>query len=274
MKFQLRNTWLEQKREVAKGKDYNAIPAPFNQYFILSLDWEENAKIIHRGSNSDTLIGKYKLINNILEIKLNEKIHKFQVYKLSYSDLELHYGFKENAEPDFKIYFQNLRQSCLFRNSQEPITLYENENLIIDDNDDVYIPPPPPPPPAPKPSEDDFLNDDIVIEEPEVEAEVFTIVENMPTFPGGEKEMLKYISKNTKYPQLAKENNIQGTVYVQFIVEQDGSITNSKILRGIGGGCDKEALRVVNSMPNWIPATQRGKNVRVEFRLPIKFVLD
>ncbi|PLW93193.1 MAG: energy transducer TonB [Marinilabiliales bacterium] len=107
-----------------------------------------------------------------------------------------------------------------------------------------------------------------------VEAEIFQIVEDMPSFPGGEEALFEYLQKNIQYPQMAKESNIQGTVFVGFVVEPDGSISNVKVLRGIGGGCDDEAIRVVKSMPRWAPGKQRGKPVRVQFNLPIKFVLQ
>jgi periplasmic protein TonB len=101
------------------------------------------------------------------------------------------------------------------------------------------------------------------------------IVEQMPTFPGGEGEMMKYIQKNVQYPQVEKEAGISGTCYVTFVVEKDGSITDVKILRGVSGGpgCDREAIRVVKSMPAWKPGKQNGREVRVQFNLPIKFTL-
>lgn len=115
----------------------------------------------------------------------------------------------------------------------------------------------------------------IEIEEEEiVEEEIFMIVENQPEFPGGEAELYKFIRDNVKYPQLAKETGIQGTVYVQFVVEKDGKISNVKALRKIGGGCDEEAVRVVKSMPTWKPGSQRGRTVRVSFTLPVKFTLQ
>lgn len=102
-----------------------------------------------------------------------------------------------------------------------------------------------------------------------------TIVEQMPLFPGGEGEMMKYIQKNVQYPQVEKEAGISGTCYVTFVVEKDGSITDVKILRGVSGGpgCDREAVRVVKSMPSWKAGRQNGREVRVQFNLPIKFTL-
>lgn len=106
------------------------------------------------------------------------------------------------------------------------------------------------------------------------ESEIFMVVEQMPEFPGGQEKMQAFLSENIKYPKSAKESGIQGTVYVTFVVRKDGRISGAEILRGIGGGCDEEALRVVNKMPRWKPATQRGSNVDVQFNLPIGFKLD
>ncbi len=113
------------------------------------------------------------------------------------------------------------------------------------------------------------------IEEEEiVEAEIFKVVEEMPEFPGGAAKMMEYIQKNMKYPLMARESDIQGRVFVNFVVEPDGSISNVTVMRGIGGGCDEEALRVVNSMPKWKPGKQRGSAVRCSFTVPIIFKLQ
>jgi len=101
----------------------------------------------------------------------------------------------------------------------------------------------------------------------------FTIVEQMPDYPGGIDELNKFLKENIKYPQMARESGIEGTVYVTFVVSKSGKISNVKVLRGIGGGCDEEAIRVVGSMPGWIPGKQNGVAVPVQFNLPIKFIL-
>ena len=102
----------------------------------------------------------------------------------------------------------------------------------------------------------------------------FVIVEQMPQFPGGEKEMMKFIKNNLRYPSLAAENGIQGTVIVNFVVDHEGKITRIKVVRGIGGGCDEEAMRVLTKMPNWSPGRQGGKPVLVSYTVPIKYVLQ
>ena len=98
---------------------------------------------------------------------------------------------------------------------------------------------------------------------------IHRVAEVMPQYPGGPNEMMKYIQENIKYPQSAKDNKIEGRVYVTFVVEKDGSITNAAVLRGIDKECDAEALRVVSSMPKWNPGQQDGKNVRTQFTIPI-----
>jgi periplasmic protein TonB len=101
---------------------------------------------------------------------------------------------------------------------------------------------------------------------------VFTVVEEMPSFPGGEEKLFEFLSK-IKYPSIARENGISGRVYVTFVVDKDGKIKDAKVLRGIGGGCDEEALRVVRSMPDWKPGRQNGRNVSVQYNLPVNFNL-
>ena len=176
---------------------------------------------------------------------------------------------------------------------------------MIDDTPEEIIPitkqeiKPPPPKPPPQTTilkivEDDVeIDEDIEIdaeadaftemqeyvpfevdEEEVQEMEIFTVVEDAPSFPGGDEARIRYLQNNIKYPQMARESGIQGTVYVTFVVEPNGSVTNVKILRGIGGGCDEEAIRVIQNMPKWIPGKQRGKPVRVQFNMPIKLTLQ
>ena len=106
------------------------------------------------------------------------------------------------------------------------------------------------------------------------EDQVFTVVEDMPEFPGGRKALLSYLANNINYPEEAKKAKVSGRVFVSFVIEKDGSVNDVKLLRGIGSGCDKESIRVVSSMPNWTPGTQKGAPVRVQYNLPIKFALQ
>lgn len=103
--------------------------------------------------------------------------------------------------------------------------------------------------------------------------EVFDVVEESPTFPGGMEAWGKFMMENLEYPALAKRMGVEGTVYLVFEIRTDGSVQNVEILRGIGAGCDEEAMRVVKKSPNWIPGKQRGRKVNVRMRLPVRFKL-
>ncbi len=102
----------------------------------------------------------------------------------------------------------------------------------------------------------------------------FTVVESMPRFPGGMGELMKFLAKNIKYPESAKSRGIQGRVFLNFVIEADGSVSNVRVLRGIGGGCDEEAVRVIKKMPKWDPGVQKGERVKVSYNLPVKFTLS
>lgn len=172
--------------------------------------------------------------------------------------------------------------------------------FIIEEEIEITRQEPEPEPPAPQNPDIEVVEDDVIIEnevkiETEdlgqaikevnirrvevetieiVEPEIFHVVEEQPEFPGGEAKMMEFLARNTVYPEIAKQSGIQGIVYVQFVVEPDGSISNVKVLRGIGGGCDEEAIRVVRNFPRWKPGKQRGKPVRVFFNLPFRFQLQ
>jgi len=174
----------------------------------------------------------------------------------------------------------------------------EDEIIPITRQEEVKPPPPPPPPKVVEVlnivDDDTEIEDELEIEdteadeetvidvapviqteeEEEEEAQVFFIVEEMPEFPGGELALRKFIAQSIKYPVIAQENGIQGKVYVNFVVDKDGSVTSSKIARGVDPSLDKEALRVVNSLPKWKPGKQRGKAVKVSYTVPINFVLQ
>ncbi len=122
---------------------------------------------------------------------------------------------------------------------------------------------PPPPPPPPPPTEIVAQGD-----------EVFTVVEKMPEYPGGDDARVKYMAHNLLYPESAIKNKTEGTVYISFIVEKNGAVTDVTLLKGIGGECDTEAVRIIKNMPHWIPGTQRGEPVRVKFTIPVKFKLS
>jgi len=137
----------------------------------------------------------------------------------------------------------------------------------------VPVPPPPPPPPPPVKAVPQKV-EKAGAKKVASKDDVFTAVENPPEFPGGEEARVQYMVSSIKYPEVARQKGIQGTVFVTYIVEKDGTISEAKVMQGIGGGCDEEALRVIKNMPKWTPGTQRGEAVRVQFNMPIKFALD
>ena len=106
------------------------------------------------------------------------------------------------------------------------------------------------------------------------EEKPYEMVEQMPSFPGGAQELLQYIAKNLKYPTIAQENGVQGRVICQFVVARDGSVQNVRVVRSLDPYCDKEAIRVIQSLPKWIPGKQNGKTVPVYYTLPIVFKLQ
>lgn len=109
---------------------------------------------------------------------------------------------------------------------------------------------------------------------PGIDTTIYNNVEKMPTFPGGEFKMYEFLAMNIRYPQRARQDGYSGTVYVRFIVEPDGTITNIEVAKGVGGGCSEEAVRVVKMMPKWIPGEAFGKKVRVTYTLPVNFRLQ
>jgi len=113
----------------------------------------------------------------------------------------------------------------------------------------------------------------VIVEEKEPERP-FESVEQMPQFPGGDAELLKYVSSNLRYPTIAAENGIEGLVVVRFVVNKDGVVSDAQILRSLDPSCDREALRVVKSMPKWVPGKQNGRNVAVYYTLPVRFQLQ
>lgn len=164
--------------------------------------------------------------------------------------------------------------------------------------------PTPPPPPPPAPAVVDMIN--VVDDEVDVDTEVtvttedapdiaqpepylppvaiddededantiFVVVEEMPLFPGGDPALLKFVNGAIKYPVIAQENGIQGRVVCSFVVNRDGSVVDAEVIRGVDPSLDKEALRVIGTMPNWKPGMQRGKPVRVKYTIPITFRLQ
>ena len=193
-----------------------------------------------------------------------------------------------------------------FEWTNKEITVYEDvdTDFVFEEELDVIQTaetPPPPPPPQAAPvvvevlnvventeeveaveivSEDDET-EEIVIDVPvaapieeEEEEVVFQVVEKMPQFPGGQQALFEYLTKNIRYPVIAQENGLQGRVICQFVVNSDGSIVDIVVVRSVDPSLDKEAVRVIQSMPKWQPGEQRGKAVRVKYTLPVNFRLQ
>ena len=193
-----------------------------------------------------------------------------------------------------------------FEWTEKEVTKYEvTEDLaFIDEEIDIQqttqeTPPPPPPAPIQEVEVLNVVEDDVEVEEIEINTEddkdvevviappveapveeeeeevIFMVVESMPEFPGGQQTMMRYIGEHIKYPVIAQENGIQGRAICQFVVNKDGSIVDVVVVRSSGdASLDKEAVRVINSMPKWKPGKQRGKPVRVKYTIPINFRLQ
>lgn len=186
-------------------------------------------------------------------------------------------------------------------NSLGSVSAVAVEEEIIPITREMEVKPPPPPPPKVVEvlnivDDDVKIDDELKIEDSEADdktlidvapvvsakeekeeegaSEVFFIVEDMPEFPGGDLALRAYIANQIKYPVIAQENGIQGKVYVTFVVGKDGSVSNATIARGVDASLDKEALRVVSTLPKWKPGKQRGKPVNVSYTVPINFQLQ
>src|SRR5574344_793457 len=190
--------------------------------------------------------------------------------------------------------------------TEKEVTKYEVADMEFTFEEEVEIQqttqettPPPPPPPVQEVEVLNVVEDDVETESIEINTEddkdvevviaapveapveeeeeevVFVVVETMPEFPGGQQALFKYLSENVKYPVIAQENGIQGRVICQFVVNKDGSIVEVEVVRSGGdASLDKEAVRVIKSMPKWKPGKQRGKAVRVKYTVPVNFRLQ
>ena len=190
--------------------------------------------------------------------------------------------------------------------TEKEVTKYEVADMEFTFEEEVEIQqttqettPPPPPPPVQEVEVLNVAEDDVETESIEINTEddkdvevviaapveapveeeeeevVFVVVETMPEFPGGQQALFKYLSENVKYPVIAQENGIQGRVICQFVVNKDGSIVEVEVVRSGGdASLDKEAVRVIKSMPKWKPGKQRGKAVRVKYTVPVNFRLQ
>jgi TonB family protein len=152
------------------------------------------------------------------------------------------------------------------------IPMLSTQSLPVESNSGLVAPPPPPPPPPESVSKE---KNQTVKEETTIptEEQPFVVVEEMPMFPGGDSELLKYILENTRYPENAKVQNIQGKVIIRFCVKSDGGVSMASVLKGVSPDLDAEAVRVVNTLPAFKPGKQGGKAVPVWYMVPIAFTL-
>lgn len=238
------------------------------------------------------------------ERKVSYKINIMEIKKSPKADLEGKKGIF--FEVGLVLALAILLFAFEWRTSTEEVNQFQQ--VAEEQMEEEIIPitqqmlkPPPPPPAAPKLSDllnivedESSIDEELEIEDADDEsdnreiqdvsdigeysdevtddADVFFVVEDMPQFPGG--NVSKWIAKNVKYPMLAQENGIQGKVFVKFVIEKDGSITDVQVSRGVDALLDKEAIRVIKAMPKWKPGKQRGKAVRVSYTLPINFQLN
>jgi periplasmic protein TonB len=188
-------------------------------------------------------------------------------------------------------------------NSEVKVYDVANSDFLLEDEIEIITTqeelPPPPPPPVPEVIEElNIVEDDVKTETIKIETEdnkdkviisapvaaptvveeddnvVFQVVETMPAFPGGDQALFKFLSDNIRYPVIAQENGIQGRVICQFVVNRDGSIVDVEVVRSVDASLDREAIRVIKTMPKWTPGKQRGKAVRVKYTLPVNFRLQ
>lgn len=147
-----------------------------------------------------------------------------------------------------------IRPASIIKETTEVFS--KTENTVIDQGEDlIYL------------TEEDFGTEEIDKDEP------FLFVEEMPSFPGGERALMEYIATHVKYPRKARNLNVEGRVTLSFVIGKDGTVTDVKIIKGIGAGCDEEATRVLESLPRFSPGKQRGKPVKVQMQVPVLFKL-
>ena len=246
----------------------------------------KNAKKVYNRSHFCLI---YELICIFAEVKNTYNYYKrMEIKKSPKADLEkgktlsILMGFVVGLAVLFVGFEWSTRDVMVVQASEGVADIIAEEEVEITRPENT--PPPPPPPPAPVVTEVlNVVEDDVELEQQDILSseddqtsaqQIFTVVEEMPKFPGGDAELLKFIAKSIKYPVIAQENGIQGRVICAFVVNRDGSVVDAEVLRGVDPSLDKEALRVIGTMPKWTPGKQRGKPVRVKYTVPITFRLQ
>ena len=209
------------------------------------------------------------------------------IFAIAYANLAIQNAMKQNATIDTDVELSKLAQKKEAKvERKEPVKVEVEQKVVEKVKSSVKFT-------APEIKKDDEVKpedeiksqDDlsktntaigvVVDEKPkEEETKVFDVVEQMPSFPGGDAELMKYLSTHIKYPVVAEENGIQGRVIATFVVERDGSISDVKVIKSVDPSLDKEAIRVLKSMPKWIPGKQNGSAVRVKYTVPVTFRLQ
>lgn len=293
-----------EKEEIQNGDTLLLFRAEKKEYInYLKYDWTEVAVQF-----SDSKLGyigfsrffdkKDQAINRYAEVISRKLAKKYEMVEVIRDTEDIMYRHIAETE-DLIVCFDCLRINYGF--DYDVVLIYVNKDIMFNPDKEVeelviqtiQDELPPPPPDMDKYFDEDgnilpqyleYLDEDgnfippveiviVEVEEEEEEETIFTVVEESAMFPGGQEELMKYISENLRYPQQAREEGTQGLVYVTFVVEKDGSLTDIRILRDLGNGCGEEAVRIVKTMPKWIPAKQRGKEVRMQYNLPVKFTL-
>ncbi|MBL7766643.1 MAG: energy transducer TonB [Chitinophagaceae bacterium] len=267
--------WLQAQNQISSFKIERT--ACFGRCPVYTLELRKNGTIIYVGKKNVTMIGTH---TGTLPLSLTKK---FLANAGKYKIISLSNNYTEKASdlPRLICTFHINKKMKVIKNAQAGPEYLVGLALELDNllekvkwkGVSKYPPvPPPPPPPAIEPVEEEPVAD--IIGDNPGQTEVYTITDQMPEFPGGQDAMMTYLRQNLKYPEMAKEAGIQGRVICGFVVNEDGQISDVTVLRGIGNGCDQEAIRVIKSMPNWKPGRQNGRPVKVKFNLPINFKLQ
>ncbi len=239
---------LRESLRTAYQKIATIHPSDLKQAKLINIEFKEKLKV------------PVASFRGMINFKVDTTLVQLELRELTY----------DKTAKVFYILGDRVRYKIFDNNTpgEEAIEMVEAQAAeIVEERDYEEIGEAVPPPPPPRKISDTEL------EGPEVE-EVFQVAKKMPEFPGGEKKMYEYFVKKLRYPEVARDNNIQGKVYVSFVVSKDGSLKDIKILRGIGYGCDEEVIRMILLMPKWKPGTQGGKPVRVRYTLPVSFKLN
>ena len=242
---------------------------PLLFFFIACNDQVEEDVMTITKNSSHALIIPPEVQNRFSQLQKENPDKKYSVLELNetasekITDLESKYGLPQSMEI-FRVKDGKVIEAPMRGESASGVQLRESENAL-----------------ERRAKEDfqtfailEFTDEAKKLSEASVQdGKVFTVVEQQPEYSGGYEQMVSFLSQNILYPKDARTQGLQGTVYVSFIVEKDGAITNTKVVRGVSQSVDEEAKRVVESFPNWTPGKQNGQPVRVQFVLPIKFAL-